>query len=113
MAIDEGRAHVYDSHGSFSEESAKSGRRVGILTNGRLLLLCAPARTLLATDLAIDERPSLPQLSAALELVGLVEKDEAGKLTRSHVHEGKTVKVWDVAAEEFWSRDSDAPSTQS
>lgn len=106
-AIAEGRAHVYDSHGSFSEESSRSGRRVGILTNGRLLLLCAPARALLAADLAVDERPSLPQLSAALELVGLVERDEAGKLTRSRVHEGKTVKVWDVAADEFWSRDSD------
>ncbi len=112
-AIDEGRAHVYDSHGSFSEESAKSGRRVGILTNGRLLLLCAPARTLLAADLAVDERPSLPQLSAALELVGLVEKDEAGRLTRSHVHEGKTVKVWDVAPDEFWSYDSDDPRAHS
>lgn len=106
-AIAEGRAHVYDSHGAFSEETSKRGRRVGILTNGRLLLLCAPARALLAADLAVDERPSLLQLSAALELVGLVEKDEAGKLTRSRVHEGKTVKVWDVAADEFWSRDSD------
>lgn len=112
-AIDEGRAHVYDSHGLFSEESSKSGRRVGILTNGRLLLLCAPARTLLAADLAVDEQPSLPQLSAALELVGLVEKDEAGKLTRSHVHEGKTVKVWDVAPDEFWSYDSDDPRAHS
>lgn len=112
-AIAEGRAHVYDSHGSFSEESSRSGRRVGILTNGRLLLLCAPARALLAADLAVDERPSLPELSAALELVGLVEKDEAGKLTRSRIHEGKTVKVWDVAADEFWSHGSDDPHAQS
>ena len=104
---------MYDSHGSFSEESSRSGRRVGILTNGRLLLLCAPARALLAADLAVDERPSLPQLSAALELVGLVEKDEAGKLTRSRVHEGKTVKVWGVAAGEFWSHGSDHPRAPS
>lgn len=112
-AIAEGRAHVYDSHGSFSEESSKSGRRVGIVTNGRMLLLCAPARALLAADPAVDQRPSLPELSAALELVGLVEKDEAGSLTRSRVHEGKTVKVWDVAADEFWSHDSDDPRAKS
>lgn len=112
-AIDEGRAHVFDSHGSFSEESSKSGRRVGILTNGRLLLLCAPTRALLAADLDAGERPSLTQLSAAFELVGLAKKDEAGKLTRSHVHEGKTVKVWDVAADEFWSRDSDDSGARS
>lgn len=112
-AIDEERAHVYDLHGSFSEEISKRGRQVGILINGRLLLLCAPARALLALDLAGNERPSLPDLSAALELVGLVQKDEAGKLARSYVHEGKTVKVWDIAADEFWSRGSGDPRAQS
>ena len=112
-AIDEGRVIVSESQGVFSVVCALWGCWGGIHTLGRLLLLGAPARTLLAADLAVDERPSLPQLSAALELVGLVEKDEAGRRTRSHVHEGKTVKVWDVAPDEFWSYDSDDPRAHS
>lgn len=101
-AIAAGRVHLYDLHGPFEVENAKSGRRIGITSTGRILLQCAAARAVLA-DASSAPAPNSAAIAAALEAAGLLEKDEAGSLSRTRDVLGRSTRVWDLPAAEFWA----------
>lgn len=101
-AIAAGRVHFYDLHGPFEVENAKSGRRIGVTSAGRILLQCAAARAVLA-DASSEQAPNSAAIAAALEAAGLLEKDEAGSLSRTRDVLGRSTRVWDLPAAEFWA----------